>query len=280
VICIDTKHALSVASMLEKVSGERPTVVVCDDKFAEGSIDKYAKGTSMWIVAVRMVSEGVDIKRLAVLAYLTNATTELFFRQAIGRVVRRDRLQGRRDKTAYCILPEDPRLTALAEKIKEFQAAVPDDAPGDPKPEAGGPGGPKPQIDVVGSSDAEYKGTIFSGEVLDARFAREARTLAGGSEFAEAEIIKILRRGMELSAVVEAQAPEKPGVPLEERLALLRQQCSSLANKIAYRKGREEREIHSQYKATVDSTPQAKMDEKQLQRKKEWLSRQLNRSAA
>src|SRR5262249_3164375 len=151
-----------------------------DDNVAQGSIDKYAKGTSTWIVAVRMVSEGVDIKRLAVMAYLTNATTELFFRQAIGRVMRRDSSQGRRDKTAYCILPEDPRLKALAEKIKEFQAAVPEEAPVDPNGEGGGNGGKKAQIDVVGSSEAEYKGSIFSGEILNARFAREARALAGG----------------------------------------------------------------------------------------------------
>ena len=34
-----------------------------------------------------MVSEGVDIKRLRVLVFLPNAKTELFFRQAMGRVV-------------------------------------------------------------------------------------------------------------------------------------------------------------------------------------------------
>jgi hypothetical protein len=40
------------------------------------------------MVAVRMVSEGVDVPRLAVGVYATSASTPLFFAQAIGRFVR------------------------------------------------------------------------------------------------------------------------------------------------------------------------------------------------
>ena len=40
------------------------------------------------MVAVRMVSEGVDVPRLSVGVYATNASTPLFFAQAIGRFVR------------------------------------------------------------------------------------------------------------------------------------------------------------------------------------------------
>ena len=35
-----------------------------------------------------MISEGVDIPRLRVGVFLTNVRTELFFRQAAGRLVR------------------------------------------------------------------------------------------------------------------------------------------------------------------------------------------------
>ena len=40
------------------------------------------------MVAVRMVSEGVDIPRLAVGVYATSVSTALFFAQAVGRFVR------------------------------------------------------------------------------------------------------------------------------------------------------------------------------------------------
>ena len=49
---------------------------------------RFAAGPTPWLVAVRMVSEGVDIPRLRVGVYATTTTTELFFRQAVGRFVR------------------------------------------------------------------------------------------------------------------------------------------------------------------------------------------------
>jgi hypothetical protein len=62
------------------------------------------------MVAVRMVSEGVDIPRLAVGVYATSASTPLFFAQAIGRFVR----ARRRGETASIFLPNVPGLMALA----------------------------------------------------------------------------------------------------------------------------------------------------------------------
>ncbi|THV35248.1 hypothetical protein FAB82_23605 [Glycomyces buryatensis] len=46
-------------------------------------------GTGRWLVAVKMVSEGVDVPRLAVGVYATKTQTDMFFRQAVGRFVRR-----------------------------------------------------------------------------------------------------------------------------------------------------------------------------------------------
>jgi superfamily II DNA or RNA helicase len=53
------------------------------------------------MVAVRMVSEGVDVPRLAVGVYATSTATPLFFAQAIGRYVR----ARRRGETASIFLP-------------------------------------------------------------------------------------------------------------------------------------------------------------------------------
>ena len=64
------------------------------------------QGTSRWLVAVRMVSEGVDVPRLAVGVYATSASTPLFFAQAIGRFVR----SRRPGETASIFLPSVPNL--------------------------------------------------------------------------------------------------------------------------------------------------------------------------
>jgi hypothetical protein len=66
------------------------------------------------MVAVRMVSEGVDVPRLAVGVYATSTSTPLFFAQAVGRFVR----ARRRGETASVFLPSVPQLTALANSME------------------------------------------------------------------------------------------------------------------------------------------------------------------
>lgn len=64
-----------------------------------------------------MVSEGVDIPRLRLAVYATTTTTELFFRQAVGRVVRFT--PGTKNQRAFVFLPDDPRLRLHASSIAE-----------------------------------------------------------------------------------------------------------------------------------------------------------------
>jgi hypothetical protein len=64
-----------------------------------------------------MVSEGVDIPRLRVGVYATNTVTELFFRQAVGRLVRWNARLGR--QAAYMFIPDDVRLRKLGAAIAE-----------------------------------------------------------------------------------------------------------------------------------------------------------------
>ena len=59
-----------------------------------------------------MVSEGVDIPRLRVGVYATTTSTELFFRQAVGRLVRWTR--GVPRQRAWLFIPDDPRLRTPA----------------------------------------------------------------------------------------------------------------------------------------------------------------------
>jgi superfamily II DNA or RNA helicase len=114
VICVDHAHAKTVASLLRKL-GTQPTIVLSDDNDASKKILEYAKSDSEWIVAVRMVSEGVDIPRLSVGLFATSTTTELFFRQAVGRIVR----MSKKASTAMMFIPNDPRIVAHAHNMAE-----------------------------------------------------------------------------------------------------------------------------------------------------------------
>ncbi len=114
VIATDQTAARAYAAILEALTGEAPTVVLSDEAEASARIEQYANSTSRWLVAVRMVSEGVDVPRLAVGVYATSASTPLFFAQAIGRFVR----ARRRGETASIFLPNVPQLIALAGELE------------------------------------------------------------------------------------------------------------------------------------------------------------------
>lgn len=110
VIAGDQQSARAYAELLAEIIGHKPVLVVSDEAEASKHIEKFAGGTNPWMVAVRMVSEGVDIPRLAVGVYATTAATPLYFAQAVGRFVR----TRRRGETASIFLPSAPALLALA----------------------------------------------------------------------------------------------------------------------------------------------------------------------
>ena len=110
VIASDQKQARAYARALADISGQPPTVVLSDDKGASRRIEEFSAGEDRWLVAVRMVSEGVDVPRLAVGVYATATSTPLFFAQAVGRFVR----SRRRGELASVFLPTVPILLAHA----------------------------------------------------------------------------------------------------------------------------------------------------------------------
>ena len=114
VIATDQTAARAYADILQQISGEPVTVVLSDEAEASGRIETFSQGTSRWMVAVRVVSEGVDVPRLSVGVYATSASTPLFFAQAIGRFVR----ARRRGETASVFLPNVPQLLALANELE------------------------------------------------------------------------------------------------------------------------------------------------------------------
>ena len=122
VIAIDQDHAQGIARLLRNRLDTTADVVVSDDPGASRKIAEFAQNDRPWLVAVRMVSEGVDIPRLRVGVYSTTTSTELFFRQAVGRFVRWQ--TGRATQKAYVYVPDDPRLRHHAFQIAEARRHV------------------------------------------------------------------------------------------------------------------------------------------------------------
>ena len=115
VIASDQTKARAYAKILHAVSGERPVVVLSDYAGSSGKIEEFAEGHQRWMVAVRMVSEGVDVPRLCVGVYATSTSTPLYFAQAVGRFVR----ARRRGEMASIFLPSVPLILEHAARLEE-----------------------------------------------------------------------------------------------------------------------------------------------------------------
>ena len=115
VIASNQASARAYARILESLTGDKPTVVLSDDAGASARIEEFSSGSARWMVAVRMVSEGVDVPRLCVGVYATSTSTPLFFAQAVGRFVR----ARRRGETASVFLPSVPVILEHAARLEE-----------------------------------------------------------------------------------------------------------------------------------------------------------------
>jgi superfamily II DNA or RNA helicase len=117
VVAADSSHARRIAKVLRETCGVNPTVVLHAEARAHQKLQAFRRGREPWIVAVNMVSEGVDIPRLRVGVYATAAKTPLIFRQIIGRFVRT--IQGRpAGEHSWVYLPGDPVLRVHAGEVE------------------------------------------------------------------------------------------------------------------------------------------------------------------
>ena len=117
VIAPSIPMAKYMAKILEKLTGEKPYLVHNDEPGSHALIDIFKDNDKDWIVAVDMISEGVDIPRLRTLVYLPRQQTELHFRQALGRVVRRYKENLPDISYANVIMPKIPFFEECASRI-------------------------------------------------------------------------------------------------------------------------------------------------------------------
>lgn len=271
-LCIDANHAVKVAKILSEITGEEPDIIVSDDEMATGSVDGFRKSARKWIVAVRMVSEGVDIKRLMVMAYLTNWSTELFFRQAVGRIVRHQGTDF--DTEAYCFMPDVEPLTTHAAAIERFQQIVlAEDERAERTSSERSEAAERLLVDVLSSSDAKFAGLTTRGDHKDTVPSLEIISLSEQFDVPHGKMAAIIEH-FAGRANVGAALPPEPQEHLEDKLARLRRQCSKLAYKLSVALECEVSEIHAQYKR-IANVGQDQMTVTQLEAKQLWLLKRL-----
>ncbi|MFT4127827.1 MAG: DEAD/DEAH box helicase [Gordonia sp. (in: high G+C Gram-positive bacteria)] len=286
VIATDQTVARDYAELLTAISGTKPAVVLSDDPKATKRIAEFAASDDEWMVAVRMVSEGVDVPRLAVGVYATSASTPLYFAQAIGRFVR----SRRPGETASVFLPSVPVLLNLASQME----AERDHVLGKPHRESDGldealladankqkdePGDDEPGFQSL-HADAELDQVIFDG----ASFG--TATMAGSDEESDYlglpglldadQVRALLRKRQEEQVARRSAAPAAPAAPAQPvatgaNLHALRKELNTLVALHHHRTGKPHGVVHSELRSRLGGPPTAMATADQLRERIEAL---------
>ncbi|MGB0875661.1 MAG: DEAD/DEAH box helicase [Mycobacterium sp.] len=273
IIASDQAAARAYADLLRTITGEAPTVVLSDDKGSSDRISKFAAGTSRWLVAVRMVSEGVDVPRLAVGVYATSASTPLFFAQAIGRFVR-SRQPG---ESASIFLPSVPNLLLLASEMeaqrnhilgKPHRETLEDPLDAElAEQKRDEPDDADTGIEYLGA-DAELDQVIFDGSSFG------TATPAGSDEEADylgipglldaAAMRDLLRRRQKAQLTKRTAGNEAPRPSTHGQLRELRRELNTLVAVAHHRTGRSHGWIHNELRRICGGPPIAAATTDQL----------------
>lgn len=304
VIATDQDSARAYAKLIREITGNKATVVLSDDTGASKKIDEFSASNDRWMVAVRMVSEGVDVPRLAVGVYATTISTPLFFAQAVGRFVR----SRRRGETASVFVPTIPTLLSFASEMEVERDHVLD------KPKKGGEEDPyaeedkllaeaeKQQDEDTGDqdmlpfealeSDAVFDRVLYDGAEFGMQAhpgSEEEQDYLGIPGLLEPDQVQLLlqkrqarqiahsrQKPAEQADLLEMPAERRPVVSHKELLEL-RKQLNTMVGAYVHQSGKPHGVIHTELRRVCGGPPSAEATAGQLRERikkvQEWATR-------
>ena len=304
VIASDQDSARAYAKLLKQISGEPATVVLSDEKAASKKISEFSANDRRWMVAVRMVSEGVDVPRLAVGVWATTTSTPLFFAQAVGRFVR----ARTRGEMASVFLPSVPTLLSYASELEVQRdhvlgRKINDDgdifaAENDLLAQANAGDGASDDLDGLPfealGSEARFDHALYDG----AQFGHEGEVHVGSEEEMDFlgipgllepdQMRSLLRQRQEDRRRTRSRTAEEEPRPADtlaevtthEHLALLRRELNSLVASWNHRTGQAHGITHAALRKECGGPAAAVANAEQLQKRidrlREWAVRKTS----
>ncbi len=290
-LATDQDTARAYAAVLAKVTGSKPVVVLSDDPRSSAKIDAFRTGAQRWIVAVRQVSEGVDLPRLSVCVWTTSYRTPLFFAQAVGRIVRARASY----ETATVFLPAVRPLLALAADLEEqrnyaVRVRTPDDEHEMPVVERlpvqaqdrfqaleaeaefahllhGGEAfaAPTGALDDAAAEFLGLPGLLSPQQTAALLAARDSTMRRAASAAADSHTVD--NSAADSSSVGEPAAAPRTWREVED----LRREVSKLVARVAGRTGRDHAAVHRELRANVPGPPAASASIEVLIRRRDHL---------
>ncbi|WP_232797130.1 DEAD/DEAH box helicase [Blastococcus atacamensis] len=301
ILASDQDDARAYAKIVRRVTGKAAELILSDDPKASKKIERFATGSARIAVCVRMISEGVDVPRAAVLAWMTSYRTPLFFAQAVGRVVR----SRASHESATVFLPAVRPLLSLAASMEEQRNHVmpppksqPDEElealdlpPREPRE------GEMKQWEAL-EADARFahvlhSGTAHTGEGSgptvvvgeeEEEFlgipglltpAQTAELLAKRDDELRVRIAQSHRDHAEDFMVVEDHPDEDDAGRSWRDAAELRREINRLVNRVAARTSQPQAVVHTQLRQSVPGPPSASASVDVLRARRERLRTML-----
>lgn len=235
IVCEDISEAKRQRDLLKQATGQYATLVASDDRDAQIKLEAFKASDARWVVAIQMISEGVDIPRLMVLVYATNITTDLCFRQIVGRVMRNQGTD--EDSEAWVYAPDVEPLRTYMQEIERFQEQVIQERM--PKPPKNGNDPPRESkyFESLGAEN-DYTETTTRGWHLNTKTSEMCQFLANKLKRPETEIIAAMQEYEMHFPPGEEQSHKdpQPQKPRENRLKSLRKKCFGILKQVAYKR--------------------------------------------
>lgn len=312
VVCAGIAHAQNILKMLHD-KGQTAVLVHSKMAFPNDVIKRFKQSSDDWIVAVGMVTEGVNIPRLQGCCYLTTITATLTLDQILGRGVRVDWQSDDNkggepqefDEIGQMILPgeaffyclDKPELKKWAGDVeKEIEAylTVPDEDDLGGNGGGGGGGGDFPDLDVISLVTRATGGTAAGEHIEEINLTmwRRFQSENPGIRCQTHEGVKIIDFYRKSHGNGPADEPEERQSTQKDyttRLRDKRVECNAIVGRIVKRNGLDKdksrnayREIHRWANSKVGIKNDKNADLDQLKLKKAALQEyeKLKRSAA
>lgn len=283
ILAANQEDAREYAKIIRRLCKTKPTVILSDDKRASRKIQEFSDSTDpddRWMVAVRMVSEGVDVPRLCVGVWATTYKTSLFFAQAVGRFVR----ARRKGEAATIFLPAVRPLMNLASTLEEQRKHV---IPPPTDPEDLGEIEEVDEVEekergnmIAGESSAEFAHVLANGKSIvgydDIVLDSEAQNMVGFDGLLSPEqmanILKARDKDLKSRTAVTSsdEKVEDPRIIYD-----LRKQINKMVSRIALRSQSNFATIHNRSRKEVPGPPTAQAPIAVLQKRLEYLEEQM-----
>ena len=274
----DKFHAERIGQIVRKEHKISPVIVHTGVQDSGAKIERFKDTNDAIIIACKMVSEGVNIKRARIGLYLTNVTSPLAFEQCITRLSRKERFE--QSEPSYFYTPADPRVIAMVNDLENVKlVTLGDDKSSIPNLGAGGSGSTSSFV-PISASVTETLG-IFRGEQateaelkLAAKFRAEHPEIASG--IPDTQLGKIAAAYEEPDVLAELETKSETPAPetYDEKRKRLQQRASKLANKLAYRKDLSPRDVHRDW-LKQGNRRHSEADLSDLENKISWLESEL-----